>query len=129
MKGIIKGLFIKEPWISLILNGEKIWEIRGSKTNIRGRIALIASKSGEVKGYVDLIDCLELDGNMFDQNKSKHNIPKERYSSENLPYKKTYAWVLSNPKKLEKGLVFKQKKGCVIWINLEEDEIIKKSKF
>ena len=37
----MKALIIKKPWIDYILNGSKVWEIRGSKTNIRGKIELI----------------------------------------------------------------------------------------
>lgn len=124
---MIKGLFIKEPWISLILSGEKTWEIRGSNSNIRGRIALIASGTGEVKGYVDIVNSILLDGETFDKSKDKHQIPEERYSSNKMPYNKTYAWVLKNPKKLINGIPFEGKKGCVIWINLEDKNIIDSS--
>jgi hypothetical protein len=123
----IKGLFIKEPWISLILEGKKTWEIRGSNTKIRGRIALIASGTGEVKGFVDIVDSISLNGQEFDQNTHKHNICLDRYNSSKMPYKKTHAWIFSNPLKLEKGIPFKMKQGCVIWINLENEEIYKKS--
>jgi len=123
----IKGLFIKEPWISLILEGKKTWEIRGSNSKIRGRIALIASGTGEVKGYVDIVDSIEIDRKKFKNNSSKHLVDLNKYSEGKMPYKKTYAWVFSNPKKLDNGIKFKSKKGCVIWINLNEKEIIKKS--
>jgi hypothetical protein len=42
----MKGLIVKSPWIELILEGKKTWEIRGSNTKIRGPIALIKSGSG-----------------------------------------------------------------------------------
>lgn len=32
------GLVIREPWISLILNGQKTWEIRGRNCRIRVRM-------------------------------------------------------------------------------------------
>lgn len=125
---MIKGLFIKEPWISLILDGKKSWEIRGSNSKIRGRIALIASGSGEVKGFVDIIDSFKLSGKEFDDNIYKHCINQEKYNSKNMPYKNTHAWVLANSKKLDKGIKFQMKQGCVIWINLFEAEIINQSK-
>lgn len=37
----IRGLILKSPWIDLILDGRKTWEIRGSNTLVRGHIALI----------------------------------------------------------------------------------------
>ena len=125
---MIKGLFIKQPWIDLILDGKKSWEIRGSNTKIRGRIALIESGTGEVKGYVDLTDSLKVEDDFFDSNSDKHQIPSERFNSKNMPYKNTHAWVFKNPRRLKKGIKFKMKQGCVIWINLFEDEIIKESK-
>jgi hypothetical protein len=53
---MLRGLLIKEPWIGKILKGLKKWEIRGSKTNIRGTIALIRSGSGLIVGTCDLVD-------------------------------------------------------------------------
>jgi hypothetical protein len=52
------GIVIKPPWIELILAGEKTWEIRGSRTAQRGRVALIKSGSGMIFGTVDLTECL-----------------------------------------------------------------------
>lgn len=120
----MKCLFIKEPWISLILEGKKTWEIRGSNTNIRERIGLIASGSGEIKGFIDLVDSKKINPEDFDKYSNNHLIPKEKYNSQNMPYKNTHAWVLKNPEKLKKGIKFKHKKGCVIWINLEESDLI-----
>jgi hypothetical protein len=44
------GLVIKSPWIEKILAGETTWEIRGRNTKLRGRIALIKSRSGKIYG-------------------------------------------------------------------------------
>jgi hypothetical protein len=45
---MMSGLLIREPYIDWILNGPKIWEIRGSRTTKRGRIGLIQSGTGQV---------------------------------------------------------------------------------
>src|SRR5882724_4942048 len=50
------ALIIREEPLSKILAGTKTWEIRGSATKRRGRIALIQSKSGLVVGTCDLVD-------------------------------------------------------------------------
>jgi len=42
----MKGLIIKEPWISLILSRKKTWELRSRDTRVRGRIALIRKDRG-----------------------------------------------------------------------------------
>ena len=41
------ALIIRQPWLGLILSGKKTWEIRGSRTNKRGPIALIESGSAD----------------------------------------------------------------------------------
>ena len=45
-----RGLIIKKKWLDKIFAKKKVWEIRSSPTNIRGRIFLIQSGSGMVVG-------------------------------------------------------------------------------
>ncbi len=40
----------------MILDGQKTWEIRGARTSARGRVGLIASRSGTVAGVCDLVE-------------------------------------------------------------------------
>ena len=47
----MKGLIVDEPWISKILAGEKIWEMRSKTTAVRGQIGLIRKGSGAVGDY------------------------------------------------------------------------------
>ena len=54
----MRALVIKKPWLDKILAGTKTWEIRGSRTNIRGTIGLIESRSGTVVGLCEVIDCV-----------------------------------------------------------------------
>lgn len=56
----MKGLIIKPYWADLILNNEKTMELRGGRTKIRGTIGIIKSKTGQVYGEVDIIDCIPL---------------------------------------------------------------------
>ncbi len=51
------GLLVREPYISFILAHQKRWEIRGTRTKHRGRLALIRSKSGLIVGECKIIDC------------------------------------------------------------------------
>ena len=50
----MKALLIKQPWIDLILDGKKMWELRGSNTRIREEIALVESGTGTVVGTCKL---------------------------------------------------------------------------
>ena len=110
----MKGLIIKQPWIDYILDGKKIWEIRGSKTNIRGKIELIQSGSGLIVGTCEIVDCIELSLSDYQNNITKHNI-KNVFT---MPYKKTYAWVISNACRYDSPRKYKHPNGAIIWVNL-----------
>ena len=111
----MKGLIIKRPWIDFILDGSKTWEIRGSRTNVRGMIELIQSGSGLVVGSVEIVDCIELSKEFYSSSFEKHHIQ----NTDNFPYKKTFAWVLKNPKRYDKPRTYKHPMGAIIWVNLD----------
>lgn len=111
----MKGLIIKSPWIDLILEGKKVWEIRSRNTNIRGEIALIRSGSGTIIGTVELTDCKKLAQSDFKINYAKHCINTDS----ELPYKNVYAWVLQNAVLYEKPIPYIHPKGAIIWVNLD----------
>jgi len=114
----MKGLIIKTPWIDKILDGEKTWEIRSSKTKIRDTIALIRSGSGTVVGICDLEDVIApLSLSKLKRSKSFHAISPNRFK-DGLPYPIAYAWVLSNVKRLNKPVSYDHPRGAVIWVNL-----------
>jgi hypothetical protein len=115
---MLRALLIRHPHIDKILDGKKTWEIRGSRTTIRGRIALIASGSGTVIGVCELVDCVgPLTANHFRKNAKKAGM---RPSEANLGYyRKTYAWVLAKPKHLKKPVPYKHPSGAIIWVTLD----------
>ena len=116
----IRGLLIKSPWIEYILQGRKIWEIRGSNTNIRGKIALIRSGSGLVVGTCELVDVNEpLTLPEMRRNVDMHGIPLKDLGR-GLYYEKTYAWVLKNAKTLKSPIPYKHPSGAVIWVKLPD---------
>lgn len=114
----MKGLIIREPWIDCIFEGKKTWEIRGSNTNIRGKIALIKSGTGKVFGTVDLVDCKKLSLSEYKQAEVYHQVPTENQTE--APYKQTYAWVLENAKLFPEPVPYEHPKGAVIWVNLSD---------
>ena len=110
----MKGLIIKQPWIDYILNGEKTWEIRGSNTKTRDRIALIQSGSGFVVGCCKIVDCIELSLQDLNNNFNKHKIKNVNQ----LPYKRTFAWVITNVKRYKHPQKYKHPQGAIVWVNL-----------
>lgn len=115
----MKGLIIKSPWIDKILDGEKIWEIRGSNTSIRGTIALIKSGTGMIYGTVELTDTIKVGFEEFRDGRDKHQI-----WSVGLPsYRQNWAWVLVNPVWHTEPIPYKHPQGAVIWVNLDKEAI------
>jgi len=115
---MLSGLLIRSPWIDRILDGSKTWEIRGNRTGKQGRIALIKSGSGTVVGVADLVGVTgplrlaELVVNAQKAGFLQSEAPKR------LPYKRTFAWILNNPKRLEQPVAYVHPSGSVIWVSL-----------
>lgn len=115
-----KGLLIRQPWIDLILAGNKTWEIRGSATKIRGTIGLIQSQSGLIVGTAELIGCTPaLTIEDMEKSRKLHGI-QEHFDLFNMPYGgRPYAWILLGAKRFKKPVPYKHPQGAVIWVNLE----------
>lgn len=121
----MRGLLIKRPWIDYILAGRKTWEIRGRKTDRRGRIALIRSGSGLIVGVCDLVDSKgPLSKEELLQNIDKHLIPVSEIER-GLRYEEPYAWVLENARALDPPIAYQHPPGAVIWVNLSSHPQIK----
>lgn len=117
-----RGLLIRSPWIERILQGSKCWEIRGSNTSVRGRIALIKSGSGKIVGTCDLVDVVgPLTLSELRENACKLGGIDDDLQS--LPYEKTYAWVFKNAMPLEQPIPYKHPAGAIIWVKLPELEL------
>lgn len=114
----MKALIIKKPWIDLILEGKKTIEIRGSKTNIRGQIALIASGSGQVIGTCRVNDSI----NLAEKVDLTDIVIKSCVDETTLRsfYKKPNGWVLSDAKRLSMPVRYKHPMGAIIWVTLED---------
>ncbi|MEI5908710.1 ASCH domain-containing protein [Bacillus spongiae] len=119
----MKGLLIKSPWIDHILQGNKTWEIRGSNTNIRGKIALIKSGTGKVFGTADLIGCKKLSFEEYKKSEAFHLVPMVK--DQTKPYKNIHAWVLDNPCIFKEPIRYHHPQGAVIWVNLPEELMIR----
>jgi hypothetical protein len=112
------GLIIKQPHLDNIFSGKKTWEIRGSATKRRGKIALIESGSGEIKGYAEIIDSVgPLSKSDLIKNKRKHLV-SEDVIKKGLRYKKPHAWILKSAKRLARPKKYDHPQGAVIWVKL-----------
>lgn len=116
---ITKGLIIDEPWISKILNGEKIWEMRSKHTAHRGLFALIRKGSGQAVGIANL---KAVSGpyteTSLEENASKHCVGPELYSRPD--YKWWYAWELGDIQPLQRPVPYVHKNGAVTWVTFDQ---------
>lgn len=116
----MKGLLIREPWIGMILSGRKFWEMRSSRTHVRGRIALIRSGTGLVVGTAVLSDCLPaLDSDEMRQSTAFHGLPLDQLD-EVMARGWTIPWVLSDVRALPAPIPYKHPSGAVTWVDLGE---------
>jgi len=114
-----RGLMVRDPYASQLLNGEKTWEIRGRATQIRGPVVIIKSGTGQAFGVVDLVDVigpLSVD----DLVASGHLPSSERdeFRKTGLPYSKTFAYVVKNPRWFASPISYRHPSGAVTWVNL-----------
>ena len=113
----MNGLIIRSPYIELILNGKKTWEIRGHSTKIRGKIALIRGGSGLVVGTCEMTGAIgPLTLGELRKNAAKAGFKKNEIKE--LPYQNTYAWVVRRVRKLNRPRRYKHPSGAVIWVRL-----------
>jgi hypothetical protein len=113
----MKGLVVDEPWVSMIIAGEKIWEMRSRNTQVRGRIALIKKGSKTVVGVADLVGTLpKLSRAELKANVDKHRV-SESYIGED--FKHSTAWVLERAQPLREPVRYRHPAGAVIWVNLD----------
>ena len=69
---------VKPHWCRLLVLGEKTWELRGSATHVRGRVALVASGTGCIHGGATLVACHgPLTEAQLAQTHAKHCVPAE----------------------------------------------------
>lgn len=114
-----KGLIVKSPYIDDILKGLKTWELRGAPTKLRETIILIKSGTGHALGTVDIIGCKEI--SLEEYNNWAYRIINNKIKVDELPYKKTYAYLLSNPILFVEPKPYKHPNGAIIWVNLPDD--------
>ena len=114
------ALFVHDHWAQLILRGLKTWEIRGSRTARRGRIALLLPGRHVIVGTCELVG---VEGPLSARTLARafacHRIPPRRLGQE-VPYRQPFAWLLARPKLLRRPLAFHPPRGAVRWVRLPD---------
>ena len=106
----MKVLTIKQPWATLIMQGDKRFEFRSWQTKYRGELLIHAGKgidkeavkrlakylpeelpSGKILGKVELVDCIKMSS---DFKKLLLNENKDIYTKSS--FSENYGWQLDN---------------------------------
>ena len=106
------ALVIRKCWLAKILAGKKVWEIRSSPTKRRGWIHLAQSKSRNIRGGADLVDCFPVKHSEFLKHRGRHCIKNLK----DIKYKKIWAWVLKGAKKYIAPFAYHHTTGAVIFV-------------
>jgi hypothetical protein len=115
----LSAIPIKEPWIDMILSGEKTWEIRSKFTKKIGPVALIRSGSGTVVAVAKLSDVIELTQSIARKNVRLMGVSRLS-EDEALNCDGAYAWVLEDVIKFKTPVPYKHAPGAVTWVTLDE---------
>lgn len=128
-----RGLLIREPWISQILMGRKTWELRGTPTKIRGRLALIRSGSGLIIGECHLDGCVgPIDFDTLITTGALSRDEREEIERDgHAPYvaadgmtSKTYAWTVSKPILYSRPVAYNHPSGAITFVDLTKPGVI-----
>lgn len=117
---VTHGLIIAQPWIGMILRGEKSWEMRSQKVKRRGPFALIEKGTGTVVGLANLTDVQgPFNSEQLAAHQAQHRVPASIYQA--ADYKWNYAWVLKETQVLKSPVPYQHKSGAVTWVVLNEE--------
>lgn len=113
--GITRALIIRSPHIEKILDGTKSWEMRSTKTTVRGRIALIRGGTCQIVGLATMYGSLPaLTEDRWEATREHHQVDDlERLRKWRFP------WQMIDPEKLEAPIPYQHPRGAVLWVDLE----------
>ena len=116
-----RGLVIQQPWVGMIADGKKIWEMRTRRTRLRGWIGLIEKGAGQIIGVAYLKGSppalRRSDHHLYYR---KHRVKPER-SNKTYSGKYLFPWVMSKAIRLLKPVTYKHPYGAVTWVKFSEE--------
>jgi hypothetical protein len=115
----MKGLIIREPWIDMILDGTKTWELRTQRTSVRGEIALIRQGTGQIEGVTHLVDSLPpLDPEGLAGSVQFHGVSLSEQAIVILNGW-LFPWLIVNTRRLSSPVPYHHPNGAVTWVSLD----------
>lgn len=112
-------LVVAEPWASLLVDGDKTWELRTTSTKVRGPAGIAAKGTGTIIGAVELV---AVHGPFTRAGiapyEHLHRVPASSTSTYSGP-KGLYAWEMTGAVRFETPVPYRHPQGAVIWVLLE----------
>ncbi len=115
-----RGLFVRQPYASLIVEGQKTWEIRKHPTRVRGRVGIV--NRGHVLGTVEIVGTRgPFTPEQLAEHQDKHRADVQTLKdyAQGSPL---YAWILKNAVKYPEPVPIPTVKGQQMWAKLRPDE-------
>jgi hypothetical protein len=116
-----RGLVIQQPWIGMIADGKKIWEMRTRQTRLRGWIGLLEQGTGQIIGTAYLTASPPA------LRRNEHHLHYRKHRVKSDPSKRSYSgmylfpWVLHKAIRLPKPMKYKHPNGAVTWVKLPDE--------
>ena len=101
-------MVVRDPWLQMILSGEKTMEIRGTKC--RTGLVWVGSR-GFVHGSVTITQSIEMTAEEFAARRSEHHWPEGRA----LPYERLCGLLLTDPKMLQAPIEYGRPPAAIGW--------------
>jgi len=112
-----QALIIDEPWIILIMAGQKAWDMRSCATTKRGAVALVRKGSGQIVAIARIAACLApLSATGMAGTFDRHCIPQAMVEGDG--YKWFTPWVLADVQVLDRPVPYRHPSGAVTWVDL-----------
>jgi hypothetical protein len=112
-------LVVAEPWATLLVDGEKTWELRTTSTKIRGLIGVAAKSSGTIIGAVDLVDVHgPFTSTEIAPYEHFHRVPASSTSTYSGP-KGLYGWEVTSAVRFDPPIPYGHPQGAIIWVLLD----------
>jgi ASCH domain-containing protein len=116
-----RGLVIQQPWVGMIAEGKKTWEMRTKRTRVRGWVGLIEKGTGQVIGVA------YLKNSPPELQRHKHHLHYRKHRMLAEPGKKSYSgkylfpWVVTKAIKLAKPVPYEHPSGAVTWVKFSDE--------
>jgi hypothetical protein len=114
---VMRGLIVRRPFADWLVEGKKNWEIRKSRTNVRGEVLILTR--GYAIGKARLVDVL---GPFTPEELAKHrdkHLVNYKFLKEYSNGKPLYAWVFEDAEKFKKPVKVELKRGVQVWASVD----------